>query len=110
MARRTSSSRRRHVPRTYDRSGDGGTTARTTVAGVSAGELFETVVQDVMRSGEEIGFDGVVDVQLDISSTAVDSNGILMALISGRDENRSSNSIKLATRVYLGDMSPTQDR
>lgn len=96
--------RRRRIHRSYDRSGSGNNTSgRTTQQGIAAGELLENVVQDVMQAGESTGFQGVVDVELNLRNTAVDAKGVLVSLFSGSDSKTSSTSIKLATRVYLKD-------
>jgi hypothetical protein len=94
----------RRVPRSYDDGGSGEhPVSRSTLPGVPAGELLENVVRDVLRAGENTGFQGVVDVQLDLHNTAVDSNGFIVSLFSGSDSKTSTVSIKLATRVHLGD-------
>ena len=95
---------RPRVPRSYDRSRSGSSTNRSTVQGVAPGELLENIIQDVVQAGEATGIDGVVDVQLDLRNTAVNSKGVLVSLFSGSDPKTSSTTVKLATRVYLGDM------
>lgn len=104
MARHRPGRPQRRAPRSYDDADTGDQSVnRSTLPGIPAGELFENVVRDVLRAGESTGFQGAVDVQLDLYNTAVDSNGFLVSLFAGNDPKSASVSIKLATRVNLGD-------
>jgi hypothetical protein len=98
--------RPRPVRRSYDRddADHGANTNRSTVAGVAAGELFENVIRDVLRAGTTTNFKGAVDVELNLHNTKVDDHGFLVAIFAGNDPQTSSVSVKLATRVYLGDL------
>ena len=97
--------RRNRVPRSSRRSSQpsGGSSGRADLPVIPAGELLENIVRDVQLAGKTTGFQGTVDLQIDLQGTSIDSNGFLVALISGKQTNTSTTSVKLATRIHLGD-------
>ena len=92
-----------HTDMSVGISGGGGSGGRSELEAVTVGAVMEKAVADVLHMRESIGFNGVVDVSVELNATQIDQSGWIGVIIGGNDSSQSTTQVKLATRVYLDD-------
>lgn len=81
---------------------------KTTIEGVSVGDLMQSTVRGVHERARAMGFRGVVDLEINVTNVVVTQRGLLVSIFGSGGSNTTTSSVKLATRIRFDDGSAVE--